>query len=385
MASTNVIDHSKAVLERYSAGAKAKETALCCPVSYDPKYLAVIPIEVIEKDYGCGDPSRYLREGEVVLDLGSGGGKACFIASQIVGPSGRVIGVDANPDMLALARQYRAVVAERVGWDNVEFKHGHIEDLALDLDVLSLWLSNNSVSNAAQLAELENEQRRLRARQPLIADGSVDVVISNCVMNLVRPDRKATLFDEIYRVTKPGGRVVISDIVSDEQVPKHLLEDPTLWSGCISGSLTELDLLRAFERVGFQGIELLSRSEEPWQTVEGIEFRSVTVQAFRVDDGPCLDSNKAVIYRGPWSKVHDDDGHTFRRGHREAVCEKTFQRMMRLPYAGEFEPVIPRQQTAPSEWPSFDCNRTAQRTARESKGADYDVTVAGSCSDGTCC
>src|SRR6266487_3949669 len=95
------------VRERYAASAKSQEAELCCPVNYESEYLKIIPSEIIERDYGCGDPSRYVREGETVLDLGSGGGKICYIAAQVVGPKGRVIGVDMNDDMLALARKYQ--------------------------------------------------------------------------------------------------------------------------------------------------------------------------------------------------------------------------------------------------------------------------------------
>ncbi|NUN24457.1 MAG: methyltransferase domain-containing protein, partial [Candidatus Jettenia caeni] len=102
----------QAVRERYSAAAAQKEAALCCPVTYNPKYLEVIPKEVLDRDYGCGDPSQYLAEGETVLDLGSGGGKICFIASQVVGSSGRVIGVDMNDEMLALARKANIEVSK---------------------------------------------------------------------------------------------------------------------------------------------------------------------------------------------------------------------------------------------------------------------------------
>ena len=98
------------VQERYAAGAQAVEAALCCPVDYNPQYLKIIPQDVLDRDYGCGDPSRYLREGETVLDLGSGGGKICFIASQIVGPEGKVIGVDMTDDMLDLARTNAPIV-----------------------------------------------------------------------------------------------------------------------------------------------------------------------------------------------------------------------------------------------------------------------------------
>jgi SAM-dependent methyltransferase len=103
----DTLDFERAVAERYSEAARKREADLCCPVEYDPRYLAVIPGEIKERDYGCGDPSAFVREGDVALDLGSGGGKICYIAAQIVGPRGRVIGVDANDEMLGLASKYR--------------------------------------------------------------------------------------------------------------------------------------------------------------------------------------------------------------------------------------------------------------------------------------
>jgi len=130
----------KTVNERYSAGAKKREDSLCCPVSYRPEYLKIIPKEVIERDYGCGDPSRYVREGDTVLDLGSGGGKICFIAAQIVGKKGKVIGVDMTPDMLDLARRNKPIVEKAMGYKNIEFKHGQIQDLQTDLDLVDVYL-----------------------------------------------------------------------------------------------------------------------------------------------------------------------------------------------------------------------------------------------------
>src|SRR5918996_1341954 len=124
------------VRQRYAAGAKERADKLCCPVNYEPAYLNVIPQEVIERDYGCGDPSRYLREGETILDLGSGTGKVCFIAAQIVGPKGKVIGVDMTDEMLEVARRNAPIVAERIGYANVEFRKGRIQDLALDIELL---------------------------------------------------------------------------------------------------------------------------------------------------------------------------------------------------------------------------------------------------------
>lgn len=120
------LDTEKEVLQRYGAASQAREDALCCPVDYDPQFLKIIPQEIIERDYGCGDPSQFVQAGESVLDLGSGGGKICYIISQIVGPEGKVTGVDFNPAMLELAGKYRAEIAQRIGYDNVEFKYARI-------------------------------------------------------------------------------------------------------------------------------------------------------------------------------------------------------------------------------------------------------------------
>ena len=126
------MDVKASVLDRYSEGAKERQDALCCPVDYDAGLLKMLPQEIIDKDYGCGDPSRYAVVGDCVLDLGSGGGKICYMAAQVVGENGRVIGVDMNDDMLALARSYREEMANKLGNSRVEFKKGHIQDLALD-------------------------------------------------------------------------------------------------------------------------------------------------------------------------------------------------------------------------------------------------------------
>jgi arsenite methyltransferase len=179
------LDAEDATRKRYSAAAGVREEALCCPVDYDRTLLEAIPDEVIERDYGCGDPSRYVRANEIVLDLGSGGGKICFIASQIVGPGGRVIGVDMNDEMLGLARESAPAVAEKIGHANVEFRRGRIQDLALDVDRLESWLNDHPVKSIQDLTRLEDEKERVCRDNPLVADDSVDLIVSNCVLNLV--------------------------------------------------------------------------------------------------------------------------------------------------------------------------------------------------------
>src|SRR5690606_20787892 len=202
----------------------------------------------------------------------------------------------------------------------------------LDLDLFEQWLKENQVRDAEAYLRAQEAADMLRQQSPMIADASVDVVISNCVLNLVRQADRVQLFSEMFRVLKKGGRCVISDIVSDEDVPPDMQADPDLWSGCISGAFREDLLLKAFEDAGFHGITLVERSETPWKTIRGIEFRSVTVQAFKGKQGPCMEHNQAVIYKGPWKKVIDDDGHVLERGQRMAVCAKTFALFQRAPY-----------------------------------------------------
>ncbi len=384
-ASHPATNHDDAVRERYGAAAAQREAALCCPVDYDPRYLAAIPPEVLDRDYGCGDPSRWVREGDTLLDLGSGGGKICFIAAQITGPTGRVIGVDANDEMLSLARKAKADVAQALGYDNVEFRRGRIQDLDLDLEALEAWLREHPVRDVASLSALEARKQLLRREQPLVADGSVDLVVSNCVLNLVHEADKSRLVREIFRVLKVGGRIAISDIVSDEPVPDPLKADPELWSGCVSGAFQERALLAELEAAGFHGIHIETWGEKSFAVVEGIEFRSVTVTAHKGKQGPCYETNQAVVYRGPWRRVEDDDGHVLVRGERTAVCEKTFRLLTSEPYAQETIPVASRIAVSQEEERPFDCTRPHLRDPRETKGEMYRATEAPACGPGDSC
>ena len=376
-----------AVLHRYGNAAQEVEACLCLPVSYDRALLNVIPDEIMERDYGCGDPTPHVRQGETVLDLGSGSGKACYIIAQIVGAEGKVIGVDFNPPMLDLARKYQKSIGDQLGYHNVEFRRGRIQDLRTNLELIDLFLQENPVRSVADLARLESFQHTVRDERPLIADESIDVIVSNCVLNLVRPNDKKSLFAEMYRVLKPRGRVVISDIVSDEPVPEHLAKDPDLWSACVAGAFLEEEFLRAFEEAKFYGIHIEELCSEPYQTVEGIEFRSITVTAYKGKEGPCDERNQAVVYRGPWKQVVDDDGHTLERGARIAVCDKTFKLYSQPPYQDQFILLPPRQEVPLDKAGLFDCSRDHKRHPRETKGVGYKVTsaAASACTPGSAC
>ena len=217
---TRILDSEVAVRERYSRAAERVEDKLCCPTTYDPQYQKVIPAEILEKDYGCGNPSRHLRPGETVLDLGSGTGKICFIAAQVVGPSGRVIGVDMTPEMLAKARAN----AEKGGYTHVEFREGEIEKLPVE-------------------------------------DNSVDIVISNCVINL-SPDKEA-VFSEIHRVLKPGGKFFVSDIVLSAPLPDSIRNSAAAYTACVAGALLKEDYLAKIQASGFKEVNVLKESTFP--------------------------------------------------------------------------------------------------------------------------
>ena len=142
------------VLGRYSRAAQSAQPELCCPVAYNQELLAILPQEIIEKDYGCGDPSLYVRQGDTVLDLGSGGGKICYMAAQLVGARGSVIGIDMNDDMLALARKHQDDMERKLGGVHVRFIKGYIQDLAIDLEATERFLKNNPVNGITGLDAL---------------------------------------------------------------------------------------------------------------------------------------------------------------------------------------------------------------------------------------
>jgi arsenite methyltransferase len=189
----------------------------CCSSStfYSPELIEQLPEEVSSFSLGCGDPVTLagLKEGETVVDLGSGGGLDCFLAARQVGESGRVIGVDMTPEMLERAR----AAAQKLDVKNVEFRHGFLEDLPLEGD-------------------------------------SVDVVISNCVINL-SPDKPRVL-REVFRILKPGGRLAVSDIVLNGELSEDLRKDSEAWSACISGAIQAEEYTRQLIESGFVDVKV---------------------------------------------------------------------------------------------------------------------------------
>jgi ubiquinone/menaquinone biosynthesis C-methylase UbiE len=324
------------VLDRYSEGAKERQESLCCPVSYDAGLLAMLPDEIIEKDYGCGDPSPYVQEGDVVLDLGSGGGKICYMTAQLVGGAGKVIGIDMNDDMLALARKYQVEMAEKLCGDRVSFVKGNIQDLGLGIDALSDYLQAHPVTSHAGYAALRTWEAEQRKHNPLIQDDSIDLVISNCVLNLVADNEKQQLVREIFRVLKPGGRVAISDIVSDRVIPAKMKADPKLWSGCISGAFQEAEFLDEFAAAGFCAVSYDKWDPDPWQIVNEIEFRSVTLTAVKPEVPDNQLNRQTVIYRGPFATVTDDTGNCYTRGQRTPVTDLQHSLLINPAYNSAF-------------------------------------------------
>ena len=250
----------------------------------------------------------------------------------------------------------------------MQFVKGQIQDLALDMAAVDQKLAEQPITQAQDLITLRAWQEQQRTESPLIADNSVDLVVSNCVLNLVHDSDKEQMIREIFRVVKPGGRVAISDIVSDELVPEHLKKDTELWSGCISGALQEHEFLEVFVNAGFVAVVYDKWDSNPWQVVDKLEFRSVTITAIKPKDEPCLDKGHAVIYRGPYSEVYDDEGHVYPRGQRIATCERSFKLLTNGTYKDDFIGITPAQLQEPKSW----CAPAGTlRPASETKGGQH--------------
>ncbi len=293
------ITRSRALVQDfYGKAAEQPQAELCCPVRYDAEDTAHIPREVLERFYGCGGPMSVarVREGETVVDLGSGAGIDVFIAAKKVGREGRAIGIDMTDSMLGVAGQSQPLVAKSLGYDVVEFRKGYLEDVPVE-------------------------------------EGSADLVTSNCVINLSTDKRR--VFGEVWRVLKDHGRIVVSDIVADGPVPPDLKVNVHLWGECISGALSEDEFVAELERAGFYGVSILKK--QFWKEVEGYGFYSVTVRGYKFRKrAGCVFQGHRAVYLGPYVSVTDEEGHLFPRGQTVEVCTDTLAKLSNEPYRGSF-------------------------------------------------
>ena len=283
-------------------GTKDLKTTACCTTEEVPEHLkpilSEIEDEVITRFYGCGSPLPESLEGKVVLDLGCGTGRDAYLASKLVGPGGYVIGVDMTDEQLDVAKRNLGKQMKRFGFSepNLDFRKGYIEDLQ------SLGIEDNSV----------------------------DVVISNCVINL-SPDKKS-VFSEIFRVLKPGGELYFSDVFADRRVPRELTDDPVLYGECLSGALYVEDFRRILREVGcpdyrvVTGHDIDIEDPEIERKVGMINFHSLTIRAFKLDalEDICEDYGQVATYLGTIPEAPHrfilDDHHTFHTGKPMLVC-----------------------------------------------------------------
>jgi MoaA/NifB/PqqE/SkfB family radical SAM enzyme/ubiquinone/menaquinone biosynthesis C-methylase UbiE len=296
------------VREFYGNAAEKPQAELCCPTKYDHSAIAHIPQDVLDRFYGCGSPMTIagIKEREIVVDLGSGAGIDVFIAAKFVGPAGKAIGIDMTDRMLDVARQNQPRVTAALGYDAVEFREGFLEQIPVE-------------------------------------SKSVDLVTSNCVVNL-SPD-KPRVFAEMWRVLKDHGRILISDIVSENPVPPHLKVNPQLWGECLVGALTQEEFIAALERAGFYGIEILKKSY--WKDVEGYPFFSVTVRGWKFEKtSGCVFKGHRAVYLGPAKAFIDEEGHQFPRNEPYEVCTDTVAKLSNSPYKGMFAILEPGEERA---------------------------------------
>lgn len=293
------------------------KTDACCDPGSMPAWaremIADIHPEVRQRFYGCGSPLPLAVEGRTVLDLGCGSGRDCYLVSRLVGPTGYVIGVDMTAEQLAVARRHREYHAQKAGMaaPNVQFLHGPIEDLE------SLGLG----------------------------DASVDVVISNCVLNLAADKRR--VFSEIARVLKPGGELCFADIFADRRLPRRLANDPVLVGECLGGAMYREDFRRLMSELGFNDVRCVSRATvnvrdpEMLALTGNTSFESLTLRAFRLDlEDRCEDYGQVATYLGTIEHAPHafelDDHHRFEAGRPMRVCGNTAAMLQLTRYAPHF-------------------------------------------------
>jgi MoaA/NifB/PqqE/SkfB family radical SAM enzyme/SAM-dependent methyltransferase len=265
------------VREFYARAATLANEDIVNPFAPQQAEALFIPTVSRQRSYGCGSPvhDAGLQPGETLVDLGSGSGVECFQAAKMVGETGQVYGIDMTDEMLALARSSQGQVARELGYDNIKFKKGLLEAIPLP-------------------------------------DGTADVVISNCVINL-SPDKRRTLH-EAFRILRPGGRLVVSDIVTDEPIPVHIKNNAKLRGECLGGAMQQEDLMAMLRAAGFTAMRLIKRF--PYRQLGAASFYSLTFAAHK----PAARQMADVIYRGPFAAVYTESGELLLKGKRTRVA-----------------------------------------------------------------
>ena len=295
------------------------KTTACCTITPPPKHireiLSQVHDEVLDKYYGCGLTIPNQVEGLKVLDLGSGSGRDCFIASKLVGQNGEVVGVDMTEEQLKVANKHIDYHTEKFG-----FKHANVRFLK---------------GNIEKLDELDLEE------------GSFDLIISNCVINLA--ENKQKVLNDAFRLLKPGGEMFFSDVYSDRRIGTDLQKDPVLWGECLSGALYWNDFLNFSKKAGFADPRVVEshpigvENEEIEEKVGNIKFYSVTYRLFKLDglESDCEDYGQSVRYKGTIkgksSSFDLDDHHNFPKGKMITVCGNTYKMLNETRFASHFE------------------------------------------------
>ncbi|MDX9708931.1 MAG: DUF5714 domain-containing protein [Trichloromonas sp.] len=271
---------------RYYASATADEhEEILNPVHYAQELLEHIPAAYRFRGYGCGSPvmDAGVKPGERLVDLGCGSGVECFIAARLVGEKGRVTGVDMLEPMLDLARRGAVDVRRNLGYDNLAFVRGYLEEIPLP-------------------------------------DGETDLVVSNCVLNLSLDKRRT--FAEIFRILAPGGRLTAADVVCEQEPSAAIRNDPTLRGECIAGALTQKDLLGILEESGFTGFQVIKRL--PYREVQGHPFFSLT---FSVRRPAAVTGQARILYPGPGAALLTAGGQWLRPGQVETLASDEAERL----------------------------------------------------------
>ncbi len=338
---------TQSVKDYYGEVLKTKEdllTSACCPIDAMPAHLrplmANIHEEVQAKFYGCGSPIPHALEGLTVLDLGCGTGRDVYTLSQCVGESGKVIGIDMTENQLEVARRTLGWHMDKFGYKkpNVEFHQGYIEQLSM------------------------------------IEDSSIDVVTSNCVINL-SPDKPA-VFKEIFRILKPGGELYFSDVFTGRRVPEDLTHDPVLFGECLSGALYVEDFRRMLREVGCVDYRVVSsgpielHDPEVVRKAGMIDFYSLTIRSFKCDfEDICEDYGQVAYYQGTIENAPHafmlDDHHLFKTGQPVPVCGNTAQMLSETHYGKHFRVEGDRS----THYGAFDCSPALAGTEAATSGA----------------